>query len=268
MIINYALQTYDIASNSCFDRYCTNDKKELVHKCVSSFLRSVHHAALTNKDNTHHVMVFDNGSTQETIDLINRAIEKLSCDNLKIELNRINSGSMINSIRACFEWLRDTEGDVVYLVQDDYLYVEDAIYQMVDVFGGILKEAEHYCIVYPFNWPDNWLRQYRMRVTPRMIYPGAKQYWIQCYDISCAFMTAREQLKRQWKWIEYFMSIDQVKGLNGTGDLENISLNKIMVKEGVMCLTPFESVALHLQGEKEKEPYIDWTKRWDSIEII
>jgi len=268
MVVNYALQTYDIASNSCFDRYCTNDKKELVHKCISSFFRSVDYAASMNLDNDHHIVVFDNGSTQETIDLINRAIQKFSSDNLKIELKQINTGSMITSIRKCYEWLRDTDGDIVYLVQDDYLFTEDAIYQMVDVYTNILTEAKHYCIIYPYNTPDHWSKQYRMRVTPRMVYPGERQYWIQCYDISCTFMTARVQLKKQWKWIEYFMSIDQVNGLNNTGALENISLNKMMVDEKVMCLMPFESVALHMQGEREKEPYIDWQKRWNSIELI
>ena len=268
MIVNYALQTYDIASNYCFNRYCTNDKKELVHKCVSSFLKSVQYAAMLNPNNTHRVMVFDNGSTSDTIDLINRAAEKLSRENFKIELNQINTGSMIESIRRCYEWLRDTEGDIVYLVQDDYLYTEDAVHQMIDIFTKILEEAKHYCIVYPFNTPDNWLQQYRLRTTPRMIHPGERQYWIQCFDISCAFMTAREQLKKQWHWIDYFMSIDQVRGLHGSGNLENISLNKIMVDEKVMALMPFESVALHMQGEREKDPYIDWKKRWDSIELV
>jgi len=268
MIINYALQTYDIASNSCFDRYCTNNKKELVHKCVSSFLRSVRYAADHQPDYIHNVMVFDNGSTDETINLIKRAIDTLSYDNLKITLNRINSGSMINSIRACYEWLRDTNGDVIYLVQDDYLYTEDGIFQMIDVFFQFYNETKHFPLIYSFNTPDHWKTQYRLRSTPRMIYPGKRQYWIQNYDISCAFMTHRKQLQRNWHWIKYFMSIDQVKGLNGTGALENVSLNKIMVDEKVLGLVPFESVGLHMQAEREKEPYVDWKKRWDSIQII
>jgi hypothetical protein len=81
-------------------------------------------------------------------------------------------------------------------------------------------------------------------------------------------MTHREQLRKNWHWIEYFMSIDQVNGLHNKGDLENISLNKILVDEKVLGLMPFESVGLHMQGNREKEPYIDWVKRWDSIELI
>lgn len=266
--INYALQTYDITSNYCFDRYSTNNKKELVHKCISSFFRSVQNAAYENKEIYHNVKVFDNGSTEETIKLIKRAIEKLTCNNFNIELFSLNSNSMIESIRACYEWLKNTEGDLVYLVQDDYLYVESGIYQMIDVFIKFYTETNHLPLIYPFNTPDYWKNQYRLRSTPRMVYEGNKQYWIQCYDITCTFLTHRKQLEKNWHWIEYFMSIDQVKGLNGTGDLENISLNKILVDEHVLGLMPFESVGLHMQGEREREPYIDWKKRWDTIEII
>jgi len=265
MIINYALQTYDIASNSCFDRYSTNDKKELVHKCISSFFHSVNYAS-ENDDNIHNIVVFDNGSTDETIDLINRAIERFSKKNLSIVLNRINSGSMINSIRICFDWLRMQEGDLIYLVQDDYLFTITAVHEMIDIFVRILNETRHPCLVYPFNTPDHWKVQYRLRPTPRLVHPGYKQYWIQCFDISCTFMTSKEQLIRNWKRVEYFMSIDQINGING--DLENISINKILVDDGVLGLMPFESVALHMQGEREKEPYIDWKGRWNAVDII
>jgi hypothetical protein len=134
---------------------------------------------------------------------------------------------------------------------------------MVDIYRSILKEFSDECIVYPFNTPDHWIHQYRGRATPRVIHPGCRQYWIQCYDISCAFLTGRKQLIKQWNLIEYFMSIDQVKGING--NLENISLNKMMVNRGALGLMPFESVSLHMQGEREKEPYIDWKNRWQSI---
>lgn len=268
MIINYALQTYDVSSNYCFDRYCTNDKKELVQKCISSFFRSVAYASKENKEIKHNIKVVDNGSTEETLNLIKRAAEKFNSQNVNIELKKLNSGSMINSIRYCFEWLKETEGDLIYLVQDDYLYVNDGIYQMIDVFLSFYNETNHLPLIYCFNTPDNWLQQYKLRSTPRMVYPGKKQYWIQNYDISCTFMTHKKQLEKNWHWIEYFMSIDQTRGLNGTGNLENISLNRILVDEKVLGLMPFESVGLHMQGKKEKEPYIDWKKRWSEIELI
>lgn len=266
MKINYALQTYDIASNSCFERYSTNNKKELVQKCISSFFHSVDYASKQNKEIQHNIKIFDNGSTQETIDLINRAIKKLESENLKINLVNLNSGSMIKSIESCFEWLKNTEGDLVYLIQDDYLYIEDGIHQMIDVFINFFNETNHLPIIYCFNTPDHWINQYKLRSTPRLIYKGIKQYWIQNYDISCTFLTHKKQLEKNWNWVEYFMSLDQLNGIKG--NLENISLNKIMVEERVLCLMPFESVGLHMQGEREREPYIDWKKRWNEVEII
>lgn len=268
MIVNYALQTYDITSNSCFDRYSTNDKQKLVQTCISSFFRSVKYAADQNLEIQHDIKVVDNGSTESTLDLIGRAIEKFNGQNINIELISLNSGSMIESMRFCFELLRDIQGELVYLVQDDYLYVEDGIHQMIDVFVNFYTETIHLPLIYCFNTPAHWKEQYRLRTTPRLIYPGKKQYWIQNYDISCTFLTHKKQLQKNWHWIEYFMSIDQVNGLNDRGDLENISLNKILVEENVLGLMPLESVGLHMQGEREKEPYIDWEKRWNSIELI
>jgi len=263
MKINYAVQTYDIASNSCFDRYCTNDKKELVQKCISSFFRSIDYAAKQNPDRYHNVRIFDNGSSEDTIDFLQRIISQNENENVSIVLDRINSGSMINSILKCFNWLKDTEGDIVYLVQDDYLYLSTAIHQMLDMYCNILNNKSHQCVIYPFNTPDHWTYSYRYQSTPRMVEPGCLQYWIQCFDISCAFMTSREQLIEKWKRIEFFMSIDQVKGIDG--HLESISLNRILVDDRVLGLMPFESVALHMQGEREKEPFINWKERWDNI---
>jgi hypothetical protein len=52
------------------------------------------------------------------------------------------------------------------------------------------------------------------------------------------------------------------------GNLENVSINKIMVDRGVLGLQPFDSIALHMQSELEKDLYIDWEKRWNSVEKI
>ncbi len=263
MKVNYAVQTYDIASNSCFDRYCTNDKKELVQKCISSFFRSIEHAAKQKRDLIHNIVIYDNGSSEETIDFLNRIINEVSCENVLIKLDRINSGSMINSIRKCFDWLKTEDGDLVYLVQDDYLYTETAIFEMIDIYMRFYFETGHESLVYSFNTPDHWKVQYRLRATPRLIHIGVKQYWIQCFDISCTFMTSKSQLIKNWKRVEYFMSLDQIHGING--DLENISLNKIIVDDGVLGLMPLESVGLHMQGEREREPYINWKERWNNV---
>jgi hypothetical protein len=46
------------------------------------------------------------------------------------------------------------------------------------------------------------------------------------------------------------------------------SINRILVDRGVFGVMPIESIALHMQTELEKDPYIDWHARWNNIESI
>jgi hypothetical protein len=40
----------------------------------------------------------------------------------------------MSSIRNCYEWLKFTESELVYQVQDDYLFIESAIFELIDIF--------------------------------------------------------------------------------------------------------------------------------------
>ena len=44
-----------------------------------------------------------------------------------------------------------------------------------------------------------------------------------------------------------------------------MSINKILVERGVLGIAPLRSLALHMQTEAEKDPYIDWKSWWDNI---
>jgi hypothetical protein len=43
-------------------------------------------------------------------------------------------------------------------------------------------------------------------------------------------------------------------------------VNKIW-REDVTLFTPIPSVALHVQYEAQKDPYLDWKELWESIKI-
>ena len=265
--INYALQVCDIASNQCSKRYCSDSKTEVTIKCVTSFLWSVKHAADLCTQASHHIMIFDDQSSQAVVDFLERARVKFSCDNVTVEVSRIKSGGIMNSIRTCWAWLRDLPGDLVYQVQDDYLYTPDAIYQMIDIFMQVYKDVGQHSVVIPFNNSYHWITGcYKYHQTPRFIIAGRNQYWLQNYDIPCTFMTSYSEFNQHWDIYEKFLAMDP-KG-TATGDLENISLNRILVDRQVLGLMPFESVALHMQSEGERDPYIDWRARWDAVPVV
>jgi hypothetical protein len=54
------------------------------------------------------------------------------------------------------------------------------------------------------------------------------------------------------------------------GEINNVHegtmVNKIW-REDVTLFTPIPSVALHVQYEAQKDPYLDWKELWESIKI-
>jgi hypothetical protein len=75
-------------------------------------------------------------------------------------------------------------------------------------------------------------------------------------------MTSADQLRKQKDLTDLFLSLPP-KGIDG--HLEAISLNYMFTKKGVLGISPIESQALHIQMERDKDPYIDWKKLWDSV---
>lgn len=46
--------------------------------------------------------------------------------------------------------------------------------------------------------------------------------------------------------------------------MEQKTINQLWQTRGLMLFTPTPSLALHMQFESEKDPYIDWKSWWDS----
>ena len=262
--VHYALQTCDIANNIVKERITGTSKTEVSKRCVRSFLNSVQYAAEQNRDVHHIVKIFDDHSTQELKDFLSGCQKKES--NLSIEFESLESRGIMQSIRSCYDWMSKNGKDLVYQVQDDYLFEETAIYEMLDVWFQIYNECDKSeCIISPYNMWHFWATSYRNRPTPRAIICGSKRYWIQYYDMSCSFMTSHTQFNKHWDLYEKFFSINPSKGING--DLEAISLNYMLTQRGVLGITPVNSLALHMQGEQEVDPYIDWKEKWNQIKV-
>lgn len=261
MNIHYALQTCDIASNQVENRYCCDTKQELIRKCVTSFFQSLHTAAERERTFQHHVMILDDHSTKETIYFLQECVKIYSKHNVKIQLNQLESRGIMNSIGSCYKWLLENGKDLVYQVQDDYLFEKYAITEVIDIYLNLLLENKTESIVTPYNAPYVWSGSYKNRPTPRTIFFGQNRYWIQIYDISCSFLTSLNNFKGNKDLLDYFISLSPK-----LPDLEAISLNKMLVERGILGVCPFESIALHMQGEYEKDPYVDWKLLWNSID--
>ena len=205
-------------------------------------------------------MIFDDHSTEETIYFLQKCIKIYSNNNVTIDLTKLETRGIMSSIKRCYDWLLQNGTDLVYQVQDDYLFEKSAISEIIDTYFRIYNETKAESLVTPYNAPYLWSQVYRNSTTPRTIFLGEKRYWIQIYDVSCSFLTSHKNFINNSDILDYFVSLDP-----RNSELEKISLNKMMVKRGHLAVCPFESIALHMQGDYEKDPYVDWKILWESI---
>ena len=259
--VYYALQTCDINSWQGTDRYA-GTKTEIVHKCVSSFFRSVAYAAKERPESVHRVLIIDDHSSPATVEFLHKCVKECTKDNVYVNFVPLEKTGVVESIKTCYEYMTKEGKELVYQVQDDYLYTETAIFEMIDVFMQLRNDVQTDAVIASFHDHRYWKTIYRYKVTPRMIFPAAYQNWMQIYDIPCTFLTSKEQFDRHWDL--YYKFFDLI----GTDELEAGSLNKMFTERGVLGVQPFNSVALHMQDVVWKDPYIDWKQRWDSVEEI
>ena len=258
---HYAVQTYDRANNQNIERYASNDRAEITRKCVTSFLQSVKYCANKVPSSNHIVYIIDDGSTHETQQWLEQIALKFTQDNITVEVSYSANLGVMGSIRKCYEYLRDSVGDLVYQVQDDYLFEETAIVECIDMFMQISRDLNTHPIISPYNDTNTWQTTYKYAVTPRMIVPGARGYWIQMYDTSCSFLTSSIEFNKHWDLYENFLTHAM------DNKLEADTLNKMFVERDVLGLMRFNSSALHMQSNLEKDPYIDWKARWEAIAV-
>jgi hypothetical protein len=210
-------------------------------------------------------MIFADNCSEEYIDYMYKCINHFSSNNIHIDIN-IHTGdsSLMRTVRACWEWLEQNGEDIVYQIQDDYIFFDTAIEEMVTVIFQIINDCKGTNpIVVSYNNPYIWLECYRYAEVPMVMFPSINRYWVQCYDVPCTFMTTKQEFSKHWDMYEKFLSLPSTYQ-----KLEPESLNRIFVEKRTLGVQPVTSVALHMQSEYEKDPFIDWKQLWDSIVIL
>jgi hypothetical protein len=260
MHVHYAIQTHDLSNNQGFDRYATTDKSLVVEKCVTSLLVSIEQAIKERPDSKHTAVIFDDHSSEKTVSFLRHAANHFNKGNFELTFEHLEKKGLMSSVRSCYEYLQNNGQELVYQVQDDFLFEPGAIFEMIDVFVQLSLDVNTHAIVSPLNDPKIWRTHYRYKQTPRMIFPGAYRYWMQYYDTPCSFLTSKDQFGKHWDLYDAFLACSP----NDT-ELEAKTINHMLVKRGVLGVLPFDSLALHMGYEIDKEPYIDWEKRWDAV---
>jgi predicted ribosome-associated RNA-binding protein Tma20 len=263
--IHYAVQLCDVFSYQNSRRFCVDDRTLLSKKSIKSLLNSIKKCYELKPYTQHNVMIVEDNASEQLIEFVKKMILEESTENIKIELHSLKPKTgMVESIKYCYEWLSKNGKNIVFQVQDDYLFSLDAIHDSINQFFIVLDELKTHAIIQPFNDYYVWFNNSRNECTPRLISPGQNGYWIQIYNATCSFLTSHEEFNKHWDlYTEFFRLIPLATPENDM--LENYSLNYMFVHKGVLGLTPINTLSHHIQFYPD--PYISWEKIWNETEV-
>jgi len=146
MNIKILVRTHDktnVHDQNGRSRYCNENKTVVVIKCITSLINSVSYAAnKLNEFNFSFVWIDDNSENQ-TIEVI---ADKFKEKNMYFNIIKLKNGGNNNSMLCQINAAKNINADLVYLVEDDYLHTETAIYEMILMYIKTKNEIHHHQI--------------------------------------------------------------------------------------------------------------------------
>jgi hypothetical protein len=235
-------------------RYHGIDKPQLVAGCARSLVKSI--IAATDVD--VKLTVLDDHSSLDTVNELRSIVAALpSAKIVQLEQQGYNNS-------AYQQWVlcRDSDTDLVYSVEDDYLHCESAIEEMVaswHIFSSRLRRND--IVIYPFDEPS----EYYPPARTDFIVHGSKRHWRTGIFTTNVIMTAPSLFRQHWELFETLALKYNGDYLNPRVEHyeESNTIWKIWNNNQAVRFSPIPSLALHMQFEQQRDPFIDWQQWWD-----
>lgn len=237
-------------------RYCGADKPEVLRRCTQSLIESMNHAKETLRDFQIELQVFDDHSDDESLEFLKRNISKA---NFPVNLVHLETSGIMPSILKCYEHGKEYGKEWVYFVQDDYLYEETSIRDMVLAAHDFSINSGRAVSIYPFNDPYKYM-PVNTGITSHLVRSQGRHWKTHIHTASC-FMTHISIIRKEWDLFEK-MGKDVVHG-----KMEEQSINRLFYERGHYLFVPIPSLALHMQYSTEEDPFINWREWWDKYNL-
>jgi hypothetical protein len=253
MKIEIILRTHDQSNiHKDRERYCNIPKRDLILGCLQSLINS------SNLVQNHEInfKILDDHSSSELIqgiyNLFDTCLWPYELYNLK------ESGHQHSGLKQ-FEFGKNSEADLVYLVEDDYLHCPSALTEMIEAHELFTAKSGQEVVIYPFDMPDDYVPPW---MAPCFVVHGTKRHWRSGTWTTFTMMLKPQFIENHWPVFEK---------LGGEYDGENVHEGNTICelwKNNALRFSPIQSLALHMQFDTQKDPYIDWEKWWSEYAVI
>jgi len=242
-------------------RYVNASKVEITKTSFLSLVNSIQYC-LDNKEAPIDIklVVLDDRSESEFVSLV---LDKSKFQKFTIELINSETPGLMENILRQYQIGKDQGKDLVYFAQDDYLYFDSAIWELVDSYYRFTNLTQMEVCLYPYDDPYRYGNQYLKY--PTKVVLGSNRHWRTAYHTASCFLASHKTIVENWDLFEAMgRSVYD-------GTCEDRSINRLFQNmEGYptrdikhILFTPIPSLALHLQDDSTKDPYLDWKSLWD-----
>jgi hypothetical protein len=243
-------------------RYINIPKKDLIIGCVSSLINSSNLV----KDHRIHFTILDDHSSDEFLNFL-RNIFKYS--NHSWEIISLTKRGFNHSGYMQFKTCRDSDADLVYSVEDDYLHCSESIFEMIETFI-YLKSYYHLkkeLCIYPFDNKEDYEYGY---VIPGRVFRTPTRHWKEGIWTTFTMMTTPKVFCDYW---DIFKKLAlQYKPVALGENPENLvdegnTISNIW-KNDVIRVNPIPSLSIHIQFEEQRDPHINHLNWWNKYSKI
>ncbi len=244
-------------------RLFEKEKKEYTLRSLNSVCKSIVNAKNKLNNINFFLKIIDDNSEPRIVknfeDIINKneidfEISNLDVDKYRNKMKFSNNERMIAHNSHIFqskEFALNSNYDLLYFIEDDYIHQHDAIEEMIysyEKFSTLYKKDVILCPCdYPFLYS---------KLDQTNILTGYKKHWRKVNESLCTYLISHEILNKYWKNYEEMF-------LNNFDPYEKPLHD--LYKE-VDCFSPIPSLALHLTNVNSNyglSPLVDWLDIWE-----
>jgi len=239
-------------------------KIEYALRSLNSLIKNIKYLNNNNNNNLEvKLKIVEDNSSNENLKKISDMIKS---SNLDIEVinhkNNVHKNiikkqtnnstfSNLSSLLKCFEIAKDEGKDLVFFIEDDYIFFESALNEIVTSYERISSQINRELFICPTDYPYFYMNNQKTNILI-----GSKRHWRLVSKTLCSFITSHSLIKEYWSNF-YDNCLDR-------HDPFEKYLNKIYEKE--ICISPIKSLSLHMTNVNSSyglSPFIDYKSLWD-----